>query len=83
MMSLALFNNIGPMELIIILTIALLVFGSRLPEVGRSLGKGITEFRKGMKGIEDEVDHAMREPPKSAELPPYSATPAPPPVERR
>ncbi len=31
------------------------VFGKRLPEVGRSLGKGIMEFKKGMKGLEDDV----------------------------
>jgi sec-independent protein translocase protein TatA len=33
-----------------------LLFGRRLPEVGRYLGKGIVEFKKGMKGLEDEVD---------------------------
>jgi sec-independent protein translocase protein TatA len=32
------------------------LFGKRLPEVGRSLGKGIIEFKKGLKGLEDEVD---------------------------
>lgn len=53
---LALFQNIGTMELLIILGIALLIFGRRLPEVGRSLGRGIVEFRKGIKGIEDEID---------------------------
>jgi sec-independent protein translocase protein TatA len=35
--------------------IALLLFGKRLPEVARSLGKGIVEFKKGMNGIEDEI----------------------------
>ncbi len=45
-------------ELVIILAIGLLLFGRRLPEVGRSLGKGIVEFKKGLKGIEDEVDSA-------------------------
>ena len=42
-------------ELIIFCTIALLLFGKRLPEVARSLGKGIVEFKKGVSGIEDEV----------------------------
>jgi sec-independent protein translocase protein TatA len=42
-------------ELIIFGTIALLLFGKRLPEVARSLGKGIVEFKKGVRGIEDEV----------------------------
>ncbi len=46
----------GPFELAIIGVIALLLFGKRLPEVARSLGKGIVEFKKGVRGIEDEVD---------------------------
>lgn len=46
----------GPPELLIIGIIALLLFGKRLPEVARSLGKGIVEFKKGVAGIEDEVD---------------------------
>ncbi len=48
----------GPMEMIIIGMIALLLFGKRLPEVARSLGKGIVEFKKGVSGIEDEVKSA-------------------------
>jgi sec-independent protein translocase protein TatA len=48
--------NLGPMEIIILLTIGVLLFGRRLPEVGRSLGKGIVEFKKGMRGLEDEID---------------------------
>ncbi len=48
----------GPMELMIILGIAVLLFGKRLPEVGRSLGKGIVEFKKGIHGIEDEIQSA-------------------------
>jgi sec-independent protein translocase protein TatA len=45
----------GGFEWIIIAGIGLLVFGKRLPEVGRSLGRGIVEFKKGLKGVEDEV----------------------------
>ncbi len=48
----------GPMEMLIIGVIAVLLFGKRLPEVGRSLGKGIIEFKKGMRGIEDEIHTA-------------------------
>jgi sec-independent protein translocase protein TatA len=50
------FPNIGPMELIIVMGIAVLLFGKRLPEVGRSLGKGIIEFKKGLNGVGDEFD---------------------------
>jgi len=48
----------GPWELVIVLFIALLLFGKRLPEVARSMGKGIVEFKKGVRGIEDEVGSA-------------------------
>lgn len=48
----------GPMEMIIIGVIAVLLFGKRLPEVGRSLGKGLVEFKKGINGVEDEVRSA-------------------------
>ncbi|SFI36049.1 Sec-independent protein translocase subunit TatA/TatB [Planctomicrobium piriforme] len=47
--------GIGPPEMIVLGIIALLLFGKRLPEVARSLGKGIVEFKKGVSGIEDDV----------------------------
>jgi sec-independent protein translocase protein TatA len=47
--------NLGPMEMMIIMGIAVLMFGKRLPEVGRSLGKGIVEFKKGLQGVEEEL----------------------------
>jgi len=52
----------GPAELIIILIIGLLIFGRRLPEVGRSVGRSIVEFKKGVKGIEDDVDESTDAP---------------------
>jgi len=48
--------NLGPMEMLIVMGIAVLLFGKRLPEVGRSLGKGIVEFKKGLTGVGDEFD---------------------------
>ena len=45
-----------PVELLIVGIVALLLFGKRLPEVARSLGKGITEFKRGVRGIEDDAD---------------------------
>ena len=50
------FPQLGPMEMIVVMGVAVLLFGKRLPEVGRSLGKGIIEFKKGLRGIEDEFD---------------------------
>lgn len=70
--TLALFGNLGTMELIIILVVGLLLFGKRLPEVGKSLGKGIVEFKKGLKGVEDDVETASTRSQNQAsrELPP-------------
>jgi sec-independent protein translocase protein TatA len=48
--------NLGPMEMLIVMGIAVLLFGKRLPEVGRSLGKGIVEFRKGLSGVGEDYD---------------------------
>jgi sec-independent protein translocase protein TatA len=48
--------GLGPTEIIIILVLGVLLFGRKLPEVGKYLGKSIVEFKKGMKGLEDNVD---------------------------
>ena len=48
--------NLGPAEIIVLAIIGVLLFGRKLPEVGRYLGKGIVEFKKGIKGLEDDVD---------------------------
>lgn len=47
----------GP-ELIIVALITLVLFGNRLPSVMRSLGRSVTEFKKGVQGIEQEIDQA-------------------------
>ncbi|MFP6769532.1 MAG: twin-arginine translocase TatA/TatE family subunit [Planctomycetaceae bacterium] len=52
------FISPGPWEIGIFLVIALLMFGKRLPEVARNMGKGLTEFKKGMRGIEEDVHHS-------------------------
>ena len=51
----------GLTEWIIIGALGLLIFGKRLPEVGRSLGKGIVEFKKGLKGIDEDIEQVDRE----------------------
>ncbi len=65
----------GGSEWVILLVLGLLIFGRRLPEVGRSLGKGIVEFKRGIKGIEDEVEDESSKPGQIA------ATPEPPGLE--
>lgn len=52
-------------EMLVVGIIALLLFGKRLPEVAKSLGKGLVEFKKGMRGIEDEVRSAVKETPRT------------------
>ena len=49
----------GPVELIVILVIAVLLFGRRLPEIARGLGKSLTEFKKGVKEAQNEVEDTV------------------------
>ncbi len=52
----------GPTSLIIVLIIVLLLFGNRLPATMRSLGRGVTEFKKGLEGQGGEDDETKPEP---------------------
>jgi sec-independent protein translocase protein TatA len=52
----------GPLELSIIAGIVLLLFGNRLPGAMRSLGRSVVEFKKGISGIEDELEDAVSSP---------------------
>jgi sec-independent protein translocase protein TatA len=73
--------NVGPFELVIVLVVALIVLGpKRLPEVGRSLGNGIREFKDSIQnGPEhhDDVQLDVEEPPKPVTTAAATA-PAPP-----
>lgn len=51
------FLPIGGQEMLVLLVIGVLLFGRKLPEIGRSLGKTVVEFKKGVKGLEDEVSN--------------------------
>jgi sec-independent protein translocase protein TatA len=80
-------GNIGPLEIIVVLIIALIVFGpKRLPELGNSLGKGIREFKESVTGEnkDDDVDDDV----KAISASKATTTPTPPvepvvPVEQR
>ncbi len=50
--------GLGTTEMMIVAFVVLLLFGNRLPSVMRSLGRGVVEFKKGVSGIEDEIQHA-------------------------
>jgi len=75
------FGSLGAPELIIILVIALIIFGPRkLPELGRSLGKGISEFKRATSDLQsrvvDEIDADARR--TATATPPPAAAPAEP-----
>ena len=62
--------NVGPTELMIIHVLALIVFGpKKLPEMGKSIGKGLSEFRKAQADIKREIREGMNETPSSATAP--------------
>ena len=54
------FIGIGIPELLIVGFIVLILFGSRVPNVMRSLGQGMVEFKKGVQGIEDDKEHSEK-----------------------
>jgi len=67
---LALFS-MGGTEIILILAIALLLFGGKqLPELAKGLGQGIREFKKATENASDGMRHALEEAPVSRRLPP-------------
>jgi sec-independent protein translocase protein TatA len=70
------FFSLGAQEMIILLIIGVLLFGRKLPEVGRYLGKGIIEFKKGIKGLEDDMDTSAAAP--SSHSPVMMEQPRPP-----
>jgi sec-independent protein translocase protein TatA len=77
--------GIGPMEMLVVGIVAVILFGNRLPEVARSLGRSLTEFKKGMAEFEQEVKTSIYSdtPTRSAyqdrlPSPPPRTEPAPP-----
>ena len=74
-LTLLAFGMPGGWEWIVILLIGLLIFGRRLPEVGRSIGKSIVEFKRGVKGIHEEIEAESTKPDDAAQLAAKSAEP--------
>lgn len=60
------FSGIGPWEILLIFLVVLLLFGAkRIPEIAKGLGKGITEFKRGMQDVKDEIETSMDSPPRT------------------
>lgn len=53
------FGMPGTLEWVVILVVGLLVFGRRLPDVARSVGRSIVEFKKGMRDVQDDIDKGL------------------------
>ena len=67
--TLAFFSLPGGTEWIVILIVGLLLFGRRLPEIARSMGKSIVEFKRGIKDVRDDIDTESRlEPPTTPRI---------------
>jgi sec-independent protein translocase protein TatA len=86
--------SLGPAEILVVLVIALLVFGpTRLPEIGRQVGRAMKEFRKFQSSLKVDIDSVFAEdvsahsepaptlPPKAVEPPPDQRPPEPGPPE--
>jgi TatA/E family protein of Tat protein translocase len=73
------FGSIGMPELIIILTLALIIFGPRkLPELGRSLGKSLGEFKRASNELRNTLDEEIRIEEEKTQRVAKPATPEPP-----
>lgn len=59
MLPIGFLPSLGGTELMVIAFVSLLIFGNRLPSVMRSLGKSVTEFKKGVQGIEEDLDPSI------------------------
>jgi sec-independent protein translocase protein TatA len=55
------FMDLGPTEMLVILVVALLIWGKRLPEVARNMGKSVSEFKKGIREAEQTGSEISRE----------------------
>jgi sec-independent protein translocase protein TatA len=77
--------GLGPQEMFVLVVFGIILFGKRLPEVGRSIGRTVSEFRNSLRGVEQEfsgimdgVDRPVSPPPAPPRRPPQRLTPTAP-----
>ena len=75
MTTLFAFFGLGGQEILLLLVLGVLLFGRKLPELGRSVGKTFVEFKKGVKGLEDEVESAGGNSPRVTAVEPEPVRP--------
>ena len=80
-LPLAFIGNIGWPEILVVSVVAVLIFGRRLPDVGRNVGRAIIEFKRGVKGITDEIEEESRKPDARDVRPDSAQPPATPELE--
>ena len=54
-------GGIGWQEIALLALLGVLIFGKRLPEVGKSLGRGIVEFKKGLAGVDEDIEDKKKQ----------------------
>jgi len=64
----------GPVEMIMLAALGLLIFGKRLPDVARNVGKSIVEFKKGMNDVQEDIKNSANQA-AAAQLPPAGNQP--------
>lgn len=71
--------GLGVPEIVGLCALGLLLFGNKLPDVARSVGKSVVSFRKALQGVEDEIEGAVARPaPTEAPRPPQRLNPEAP-----
>jgi sec-independent protein translocase protein TatA len=73
------FAFLTPTTVAVLAILGVILFGRRLPEIGRSLGKTIVEFKKGVGGLEDDLDVAVNKPQPQQSAPADAIQPVRPP----
>ncbi len=76
-LTLGLIPNLGPLEIGVVLLLGLLLFGRRLPEVGRNVGRSIIEFKRGLRDVSNELEAESKRDSARASAPSSAPSSAP------